>query len=372
MRRSLLSAAALLTAFAMPLVAVAPATAANPDLSSFTFDCDTAESQPYPYDIPLYETSVTITFVNCPTDYTLGDPANTGNASTLAGTIDSGGLRAIDTVTVVDEAEVYIFDEIGGTYAALSFIDPFVMPDPDGVQLADTYQGVPAGAPTAMWGNARQIANNAEINIGGIDECEIVAGEHVYVTQSMTVSEAGDYTFRVLGVDPTSTYLNPFVEGSELDDPMVALYSEFNFNNPATGVVGCNDDLNDLEFGGHDYGDNDFNLTAQGDYVEGHYSYFPTTLDPGDYMLVFTTWDDNSANEWVDNTPTGGTVYFDVWGPAAGLELTNVPPIDGPPAPSGESLANTGVDPDFTLWTALFLVSAGAAILITRRRRDRV
>ena len=374
MRRSLLSAAALLTAFAMPLVAVAPASATSPDLSSFTYDCDTTDWRPYPYEIPLYESSVSVTFANCPSDYTLGDPANTGNASTLAGTIDSDGWREIGTVTAVDEVLVYVLDEIGDTYASLSFIDPYLMPNPSGVQLENSSQDIDSDAPVADWGTSRQIANGNEISIGGIEGCEIKPGEHVYATQSFTVSIAGEYTFRVTGVDPVSGYFDPLADitASELDDPMLALYSTFNTLDPADNIVGCNDDLNDLEFGGQDYGDNDFNLTAQGDFVEGHKSYFTTTLDPGDYMLVFTTWDNISGADWAEETPDGGTVYFDLWGPAGGLDLTDVPPISVAPPADPKSLAATGVDPSFGLWSALFLVGAGAAILIARRRHDRV
>lgn len=360
----------------MPLVAVAPASATSPDLSSFTYDCDTTDWQPFPYNIPLYENSVSVAFANCPTDYTLGDMGDTGNASTLAGSIGSDGLRAIGTVTAVDEVLVYVLDENGATYASLNFIDPYLMPNPSGVQLADSTQDIDSDAPVADWGTSRQIANGDEISIGGIDGCEIKPGEHVYATQSFTVSIAGDYTFRVTGVDPVSGYFDPLadVTASELDDPMLALYSTFNTLDPASNIVGCNDDLNDLEFGGHDYDEdiNPFNVTQQGDFVEGHFSYFTTTLDPGDYMLVFTTWDNISGEEWAEETPDGGTVYFDLWGPTGGLDLTDVPPIAVEPPADPTSLANTGVDPTFALWSSLFLVGSGAAILIARRRHDRV
>ncbi len=370
MRRMSNSFIALFAAAAIPLVAIAPASATSPDLSSFTFDCDTTDSQPYPYQIPLYENSVTVTFANCPTDYTLGDPGDTGNASTLAGPIGSDGLRAIGTVTVVDEAPVYVIDELSQTYAMLSFIDPFLMPNPSGVQLANSSQDIDSDAPVADWGTPRQIANGREISIGGINGCEINPGEHVYATQSFSVSIAGKYTFRVTGVDPVSGYFDALADetASELDDPMLALYSTFNTLDPASHIVGCNDDLNDLEFGGHDYDEdiNPFNVTAQGDFVEGHKSYFSTRLDPGDYMLVFTTWDDISGEDWAAETPAGGTVYFDLWGPTGGLDLTDVPPI------AVEPLASTGgVEPAFALWAALMLVGTGV-VIARARRRERV
>lgn len=372
MRRSLLSAAALLTAFAMPLVAVAPASATSPDLSSFTFDCEANTDSDY--QIPLYENTVEVSFVNCDSDLKLSDVSDTDNASTVGGLVTSSGAL-IDTVTVDGPMFLQLWDASGfNMLTDLEFITPFPMPNPSGVQLADSSQDIDADAPVADWGTSRQIADGDEISIGGIEGCEINPGEHVYATQSFTVSIAGDYTFRVTGVDPVSGYFDNLadVTASELDDPMLALYSTFNTLDPASNIVGCNDDLNDLMFMSHDYGDNDFNVTAQGDFVEGHKSYFTTTLDPGDYMLVFTTWDTISGDDWAAETPDGGTVYFDVWGPTGGLDLTDVPPISvEPPADTG-TLAETGVDTAFGLWTALFLVSAGAAILVARRRRDRV
>ena len=368
MRRMSNSFIALFAAAAIPLVAIAPASATSPDLSLFTYDCVTTDANPYPYEIPLYENSVSVTFANCPGDYTLGDPADTGYASTLAGPIGSDGLRAIGTVTVVDAVVVDVFDASGANLVSLSFIDPFLMSDPSGVQLADSFQDLDSDAPVADWGTRRQIANGNEISIGGIDGCEINPGEHVYATQSLTVSIAGDYTFRVTGIDPVSGYFDALadVTASELDDPMLALYSTFNTLDPTSSIVGCNDDLNDLAFGGHDYDDNDFNVTAQGDFVEGHKSYFTTTLDPGDYMLVFTTWDDISGEEWAAETPNGGTVYFDLWGPAGGLDLTDVLPISVEPlAPTG------GVEPAFALWAALMLVGTGV-VIARNRRRERV
>lgn len=376
MRRSLLSAASLLTAFAMPLVAVAPASATSPDLSTVTFDCSTYIPVPYEQDIALYEASVTLTFENCTGDYYLADLDDTGNASTGADTLDSLGAEdspnqiVLDTVTVTGGVTVSLYDSERNWFAGFNFIEPHELPNPTGTQLADSSQFLPADAPSTTWGTPSQINNNDEITVDNVDGCEINAGEHVYATQSFTVLTPGEFTFRVTGVDPVSHYFRNFgFDGSELDDPMVALYSTFNTRDTDSNVVGCNDDLNDLVFGGHDYDDNDFNVTAQGDYVEGHFSYFSTTLEPGDYMLVFTTWDNVSADEWAEETPNGGTVYFDVWGPNAGLSLTDVDPISEVATDGTGALASTGVEPTFALWSALFLIGSGAVMMVTRRNR---
>ena len=377
MRRMLKSVVAIIAVMSLPLIATAPAQATSPDLSSFTFDCETFSGYPFPIDVPLYSASVAVHFDNCSGSMTLSDPGVTGNASTGAGVIDDSATATIATMTVTDETLIILVD-VDHDYAYLNFVTPFDMPDPDGVQLADSSQELPADAPAAKWGTKHQIDSGDEIEIGGMNECGIIPGEHVFATQSFTVTTAGEFTFRVTGTDPVSgTLTAPFAgyTGNALDDPMVALYSTFNTLDTSSDIVGCNDDLNDLSFGGHDYSDATYNLSQQGDYIDGHFSYFSATLDPGDYMLVFTTWGDNSQSDWSTNTPDGGTVYFDAWGPTDGLTLTNddpiavAPPKDHSNGGSGSTLAFTGVDPSFGLWTAAFLIGTGVTLTVARRRR---
>ena len=49
---------------------------------------------------------------------------------------------------------------------------------------------------------------------------------------------------------------------------------------------------------------------------------------------------------------------YEMWGLEGGLEL-------------GHSLADTGVDPAFGLWTGLALAGTGVAITVARRRAQR-
>lgn len=376
MRRSLLAIPALLTAFAMPLVAVAPASATSPDLSNFTFDCNSHLFNDW--YLPLYGTSVTLEFENCGGAFaTLVDIDDTGNASTSAATLDDNTPQGVDTVTVVGDVTVTLLDETTAPIASVEFISPYEMPNPTGTQVADSEQTIPLSPDEVSFGTPSEINGRDEITLAGIDECDVIAGPHVYAEQNFAVSNGGDYTFRVTGVTPLPGYFEPLnSEWTPVRDPMVALYSSFDPANPDEGIVGCNDDLNDLVLGGYDYGDNDFNITAQGDYVEGHMPYFEANLDPGDYTLVFTTWDSFSADEWnagegAEDEWTAGpaTIYFDAWGPAGGLDLT-----DGPSGSGGsggpDSLASTGVEPAFALWTAVFMIGSGAAIMVARRRRQ--
>ena len=367
MRRKSNTLIALLTAATIPLIAVAPASAISPNLSSFTFDC--AEHIYDDFGIPIYGNSITVDFVNCGTGGYVFDSGNTGNASTTAGYLASTPARTMDMTTITGPLEMQLY---AGTSAAnglhpdeyfanLQVYEPFDMPNPDGVQLAKSSQKLSTRPLVATYGTEEEITIGDEIAIGDIVGCEMKPGPHVYAVQPFSVSTAGDYTFRVTGATPGSAYLNRLnFAGSELDDPMVALYSSFDPANPAQGIVGCNDDLNDQTLGGHDYGQNDYNLSAQGDAIEGHFSYFSASLVPGNYSMVFTTWTSLSASEWRSNAPRGGKVDFDVWGPSSGLVLADEP------------LATTGgVDPSFALWSSLMLVGVGV-VIARNRRRERV
>jgi hypothetical protein len=349
----------------MSLVAAAPASAEvwTPDLTTFTFDCNNDLYEDW--DLPLYNSSVTLEFDNC--SATIVDFDLTGNASTVEGTLTDNTPLSANTVTVTGEVVITLLAEDNTAWGTVEFIEPWELPDPNGAQVATGYKDFSATPLAGTWGSPAEVSDGSEIQIGGIDGCDILPGEHVYETQTFVVSSAGEYTFRVTGVDPYPYYLNRLGGADyELKDPMVALYSAFSVSDPSEGIVGCNDDLNDLVLDGHDYEDNDFNISEQGDFIEGHYSYFSATLEPGEYTLVFTTWDDVSADDWAAGDPNSGRIYFDAWGPSNGLVLT-----DGPSASSG-NLADTGVEPTFTLWSALTLVSAGAVLMAARRRRERV
>ncbi len=372
MNRIIKAAVAILAAISLPVLAIGPAQArpSNPDLSTYTFDCNTDGSSYW--RLPVYPANITVNFTNCTGTYFVEDLGNTTNVSTPTDTVDSLGNEnspnniVLDTLTVTGTATISIYDSTHAWFTDINFFKPFVMPNPNGQQLSDSSQNIPVTAPSATWGTSNEITAGNEIEIGGIPECAIMPGEHVYAIQEFTVTTSGDYTFRVTGVDPVARYFNPLnFARNPLRDPMVALYSVFDSSNPSTGIVGCNDDLNDLNFGGHDYSEiaNPFNQSQQGDYIDGHFSYFGATLEPGTYTMVFTTWDMESASDWVTDSPNGGTVFFDVWGPQGGLTLA------GGGSGKTSKLAATGVDASFGLWSALTLMASGAIITIARRRR---
>ena len=370
MKLSLKSAVALIAVSALPLIAAAPAySAVNPDLSNITVDCSDG-GYGGDFELPIYGDSLTITLLNCQT-FNLWDFDETNNATIDNGTLDDFGLLEVDespeVITVTGAADLEIWDnddEANGYDIYLEFYEPYEMPNPTGAQLVDSSQTIPVVTGEFIAPGDE----NEMITLGGIEDCEMIAGSHIYASQDITVNTAGSYTFRVTGVSPISDYLHEwFGVSTPVNDPLVAIYREFNPANASEGVVGCNDDLNNLSFGGHDYSEdiegNLWNVTQQGDYVEGHYSYFTTDLQPGEYTVLFATFGPVSASMWADGdkgswTPTAATIYFDIWGPASGLEL-------------GHTLADTGVNPTFALWSGLALAGTGVAITVARRRAQR-
>lgn len=365
MRRSIKSAIALLAVSALPLIAVAPSAASvAPDLSTFVFDC--IQHDDANYDIPIYGDSVEITFENCTAGETVLDLADTGFATISNVAVEDINPLPVGDMIVTADADIEVRDGENNWSANLRFEAAYDMPNPAGVQLVDSSQSIPVSAPEVSYGTAEEISLEEEIEIGGVTECGIIPGVHVYATQTFTVNLAGDYAFRVTGVDPVTSYHDELhAEDHPFSDPMVALYEGWNPASTASGIVGCNDDLNDLTIGGHDFSEPDFNLTQQGDYIEGHYSYFEATeLQPGVYTMVFTTWGAVSSSEWAAGddgsdewAPAEATVYFDVWGPEDGL-------VAG-------SLAATGVEPGLALWSGLALAGTGVAITVARRRSQR-
>jgi hypothetical protein len=362
-KKSLSTVFAFVATATLPMALTAPAVAAvNPDMSNFTVDC-LVDAQGGNYDLPIYGDSITVTLLNCQT-FNLWDVDNTTNASIDSGTLNSNGLleanESPEVITVIGPADIEIWDYQGETRefdVYLNFISPYEMDNPAGTMLADNSRLIPFEVEDFSVGTPTQIENFEEVTLGDVTGCNIYSGSHIYVTQAVNVNTAGNYTFRVTGVSPTSRYLDIYNSmGSVLDDPMIAVYTAFNPDDTNSGVVSCNDDLNDLTIGGYDFGSNDFNLDPQGNYIEGHYSYLETSLQPGNYTVLFTTNSRQNSEEWASSETTG-TIYFDVWGPTGGLTLG--------------ALADTGVNPAFALWSGLALTGTGVAITVARRRAQR-
>ncbi len=209
--------------------------------------------------------------------------------------------------------------------------------------------------------------------LGGLDDCDLsteVHGIHVFGTLDVTVTTLGTYTFRGMRSTPAGDYV-PINVFDPIGDPMLAVYSSFDPTNPDAGVVGCNDDLNDI-------GDeNDAEYLSDGTIIDGHQPWFSAELAPGTYTLVLMTWEDLSA----ENLAAGYAPYselsfavgpktttFELWGPEGGL--TTEPEPEGPaPSPEPQVLAKTGVDVTPIAAGGALVLLAGVVILGAARRR---
>jgi hypothetical protein len=177
----------------------------------------------------------------------------------------------------------------------------------------------------------------AQHALDGNQDCLMVGGDHVYSTIDVTVSTAGSFTFRVVGTDPLSSYTDPTAANYAINDPLLAVYKDYDPANPDAGVVGCNDDYDNTGESNSYTGAGAASL-PDGSIVEGHFPAFSADLTPGHYTLVLTTWDNISVNDWdngignpavdlADWTPRPQTATFQLWGPAGALEVDAVPVI---------------------------------------------
>lgn len=159
---------------------------------------------------------------------------------------------------------------------------------------------------------------------------------HVYTSLNITIDRPGRYTFRSIATDPLGEYLG--TDTNPIGDSFFALYSNFDPANPDEGVIGCNDDLNNL----FDYDNNEMvEILPDGTWMEGHQPYFSVELEPGSYTLLMTTWRAVSKTEWIAGealnelpwTPGPATLTYELWGPAEAICVENDPVCD-PPEPT--------------------------------------
>jgi hypothetical protein len=158
--------------------------------------------------------------------------------------------------------------------------------------------------------------------LGGVSGCDLGDGGedfHPFVTDTITVSTAGTFTFRI-------------VNSAGVYDPFLALFSGvFDKANPDTGILGCNDDS--------DYSNGDTFVGAGDGYTypsyNGLWSEFSATLTPGTYTVMLATWgkydnDDQWYGQRNGDSGTGSisTATFEYWGPSGGLG-SSVTPVSG-------------------------------------------
>lgn len=299
--------------------------------------------------------TLTITTVNCEEgidEASIDDPSLYSlDLATVTSDI-TGGTPLV--VSSPDEPGVGINDWIvfrgSGSYIELDIDLIPVVPDPSGVLITTGDASIDGSTPPVL--DFSEVDQPYDFDpqlgehfVGGnFDECDVVAGMHEYGTLEFHVTEAGEYTFRVVDVDPADPDVDDSAATSyPTTDPYLALYSDFDSANPDNNVVGCNDDRDFRSYNSEDV------------LLDRQWSEFVADLEPGNYTLVYTSW--NTFDDWA--AETGGldqTVTFEFWGPEGGLTLG--------------ALAETGTNAVTPLnGLGFMLILAGAGLLIARRVR---
>ncbi|MDX2024978.1 hypothetical protein [Microcella sp.] len=320
----------------------------------------------------------------------LSSPIDAGlNVSEFpSGYTSLGSLGDFDERFTVNPNTQFIF-----TFGGASFGERFVInysatvqiDNPTGVRIDTESVSIPEGGTQVV-----DFGDGADLDCSP-------SGERVYGLINFTVVESGEFTFRIVGVTPLQsgeflsdgdeaywwTYdPNPWGEYVPISDPYLVLYSDFDVDNPNLNQVACNDDIEYVidanEAEARDQSDN---------FINDVYSELIADLEPGNYTLMLTTYDEVDAVIPVlapakseSSLPTSGEVSLspavyplsalpeqsatlEFWGVAGGLVL------------EGTALAETGSHElvrDSLAGAALMSLLAGTlAIGYTRRRAAR-
>ena len=380
--------AAIGAAALLPITLATPALAVDFDRLNFTVDCLLQETGYDDNHTLVPGETLVITLANCAGYYV------TENDVSETATLTGGIL--LDTTEVVvpsGPATITIVASASGD-ADIEFSDNNELSaDPDFDIDVDIYTPGSVADPesTLLFTEEMVVAIDAnemmireemindpigddgggDIFVGGNETCQLEPGLHVYEELDLTVTEAGVYDFRAVETSPLSASLNWGIEYAPSSDTFLAVYNDFDPANPDEGVVGCNDDADNsgVDYVETAFADNSALTTESGYLLDDHFPWFQSELPTGEYTLVlmfFNTagtedfsigqYDESSSPDTWDPAPQ--SAVFEMWGPTGGLEL-------------GHTLADTGVNPAFALWSGLALTGTGVAITVARRRAQR-
>lgn len=377
---------AVLVTSSLPLIAIAPASAAAIDRLNIIVDCDTTQSATGENDHNIAPGDVlTINYLNC-SGVTIWDNDSTGNAALPGGiVIDDSESQLIATddidVTVDGEADLEI-DNLLISSSVEDDIDIFVAgvaTDPASTLLATKRLRFGFGVSDMMIREADvglgSDSGSGGAYLNGIAEGEGEPGSHIYEALEIEVATSGTFDFRTINASPLDEDLFWQADKYPSGDPVMVLYDSFDPLNPESNIVGCNanSDVNvTLEIDSLWNGGEDSLETGAGFVVDNQWPWFRVELESGNYTLVnmsyntFSSADfdagqygatsDESFATW---TPTAQTNTVEIWGPEDGLA------VDEPLAPTG------GVEPAFALWAGLGVVGIGVAMTVARRREQR-
>jgi hypothetical protein len=269
----------------------------------------------------------------------LAQPRATAGYFQFENTVDS----TMVTVEVIEYDPAYAI-----TGSLLATHDATITANPSAFTVTDSGNG------------GHDLAGNASCTL----QANPSGGSHVYGTIDIHITTAGTYTFRSLGSNPPGDLVDPQNAFHPLGDSMLAVYSAFDPAHPDQGVVGCNDDS--IDQGAHSWA----TMTSSGTLIEGSQPWFQAHLQPGNYTLVVTTWEELTPTQWQSGTSVIGGSFaagaasnrFELWGPQGGLTIGHV-------ASSTAGLANTGINSFGVVAVSLGVISLGLIALVLRRRR---
>ena len=254
--------------------------------------------------------TVAVTTTGCSSNGEVMDISQYNNAAAEPGgysvsgtpqTVPDIGVQ-IPTSFVVSANTLIEFQYLGDVFDLYIHETSEVISNPAGELGQTTEMMIPATNP--LHANFSDPLNPADPNSG----CNVAndGAEHVYQTYSFDVSAAGDYTFRFVQTNPLDGRLFWWGDSSfAMQDPFLAVYTDFDPANPSANVVGCNDD------GGNS------GVTSTGYFQRSLYSQFSSALPSGHYTLVLTTFGDSPVSSWTDGAQ-GGT--FELWGPPGAFQ----------------------------------------------------
>lgn len=282
---------------------------------SRTVDCTTPVTISRVYVWVELSDTVEVTFSNC----TYGWQVRDSSGSVLRSGTDTSGIQTLQPLQYIRFA-----NSSGGNLLRV-YANP-VYPEtvPSGTRQLVADITIPVDALQMNIGPETPTGDLFH-NLGGLATCKLALdtyggavyyNHHVYAVLPITVTKAGTYTFRGVSTTPVSSYLDSSAPYNPIRDPFLALYRGFDPSQPDAGIVGCNDDLNDL------YGYADTLMGERlpdGSIMDGHQPYFVAQLQPGDYELVLTTFSPISSLDWVGQNFGPVSTKFEMWGPSDSL-----------------------------------------------------
>lgn len=307
--------------------------AALPDRTALTFDCslgEDAEGDDEDHGIAPGETLI-VTFINCHTGdgYELIDDSGKGNAETVVGSVGLTSTPITVTTTpfqvrITGVAEISIAP-VGALEDSidLSVFVGFDADDPAGSLLqTSTVTFTSPLAELEIPDTPVNPDDEDEVLLGGIPNCDVEPGLHIYREIEITITKSGTYTFRKIWVDPISKDLFWGVASPELGDSFLALYQGFDPSDPMDNIVACNDDVDELaiwegagDFEDESGGADDAIITTSGFLIDDQFPWLTENLEPGTYSLIIMGYGETPASEWSGTE----TIAYEFWGPEDGI-----------------------------------------------------